>query len=284
MPPRKELWKNLRVDCAGGTLISAKKLARVLSKFKNWERFIGSDHSGCFEGIASVMSGKPGEIFVYDVLGYVVPGRFAVFFNGNAKVVGEADRWLVRDAKNPGLRMTQFSSSTAVRGCADGVCAEDERRCWFLLVAASGRTLVRMADINCGGAAGREEGIRPCGPSCRLQANEITKFEPVFDGCNLEWKLHESTFGYGYVQQSSDEPRLAPVCAGVSGHFHNDHGIRDLIKSWKFGNWRGASTTSDDVAFGCCVGHCCGSDGGRGNCKIERGWSVSRCSENTLDV
>ena len=82
------------------------------------------------------MSGKLGEIFVCDVLGYVVPGRFAVFFNGNAKVVGETDRWLVRDAKNPGLRMTQFSSSTAVRGCADGVCAEDARRCWFVLVAA----------------------------------------------------------------------------------------------------------------------------------------------------
>ena len=77
----------------------------------------------------------------------------------------------------------------------------------------------------------------------------LQSVSPFFDGCNLEWKLHESTFGNGYVEQSSDESRLAPGCAGVSGHFHNDHGIRDLIKSWKFGNWRGASTTSDDVAL-----------------------------------
>ena len=144
--------------------------------------------------------------------------------------------------------------------------------------------MVRMAVINCGGAAGREKGIRPRRPSCRFQADENTKCEPVFDGCNLEWKLHESTFGNGCVEQSSDEPRLTPGCAGVSGHFHNGHGIGDLIKSWKFGNWRGASTTSDDVAFVAASVIAAEVVGGRGNCKIERGWSVSRCTEHTLDV
>ena len=50
-------------------------------------------------------------------------------------------------------------TSTAVRECADGVCAEDTRRCWFVLAAASSRTFARMAERNCGGAIGREEGI-----------------------------------------------------------------------------------------------------------------------------
>ena len=116
----------------------------------------------------------------------------------------QADPWLVHDAKNPGLRMAQFTPSTAVRECADGVCAEDARRCWFVLVAASGRTTASMAERNCGGATGREEGLRPRGPSSCLQGNEIAKCEPVFDGldcCNLEWKLHESTFGNGFVEK-----------------------------------------------------------------------------------
>ena len=35
----------------------------------------------------------------------------------------QADRWLERDAKDPGLRVVQLTPSTAVRECADGVCA-----------------------------------------------------------------------------------------------------------------------------------------------------------------
>ena len=91
----------------------------------------------------------------------------------NVFVQVQADRWLVRDAQNPGL-------STVIRECADGDCAEHARRCFRVLVAANGRTIT--SERNCGGATGREKGIRPRGPSCSFQVNEITKFKPIFDG------------------------------------------------------------------------------------------------------
>ena len=68
-----------------------------------------------------------------------------------------ADSWFVCDAESLGLRMAQVTPSTAIRECPDGVCAEDSRRCWFVLIVESGRTVSRMAERNCGGAAGREK-------------------------------------------------------------------------------------------------------------------------------
>ena len=47
-----ELRKNLRVDCAGRTLISTEKLEKVLSKLGIRKRITGPDQSGCLEGIA----------------------------------------------------------------------------------------------------------------------------------------------------------------------------------------------------------------------------------------
>ena len=72
-----ELWKNLRMDCAGGMLISPKKLENVLKKLKKRERFTRSDHSRCFE------SREIGDIAVDDVLGNDFPGRLAVLSDGN---------------------------------------------------------------------------------------------------------------------------------------------------------------------------------------------------------
>ena len=86
-----------------------------------------------------------------------------------------------------------------------------------------------------------KESIRSRGSSNGLQGNEITRCEFVFDGvdcCNLEWKLHESTFGNGSVEQSLNEQWLASRGARISGHLHNDHGIGvarfDKKKRWKF--------------------------------------------------
>ena len=100
------------------------------------------------------MSGKAGEIVVDDVLGHEFSGGMAVLFDfygsesGGCNVFDQvqADRWLVRDAENSGLRVAELTPSTAVRECADGVCAEDTRKCWIVLVAASGRTITRMAE------------------------------------------------------------------------------------------------------------------------------------------
>ena len=42
----------------------------------------------------------------------------------------------------------------------------------FLLLKAA-ELSSRVAERNCGGTAGREESVRPCGPSSGLQGNEI---------------------------------------------------------------------------------------------------------------
>ena len=141
------------------------------------------------------------------------------------KVVGatcldqvQANRWAVCDAKSLGLRTAQVAPSIAVRERADGVCAEVACRCWFVSAVESGRTVSRMAERNCGGTAGLEESVRPCGPSSGLQGNEAAWCELVLDGFDLEWKLHESAFRDGLVEQSSDEPKTPTGRPGVSGH------------------------------------------------------------------
>ena len=60
----------MRMDCAGGMLISPKKLENVLMKSEERERVTGSDHSRCFESITARMFGKAGEVAVVDVLGH----------------------------------------------------------------------------------------------------------------------------------------------------------------------------------------------------------------------
>ena len=48
-----ELWKNMRIDCAGGMLISPKRLIKCLEETEKRERLTGSNHSRCTESIAS---------------------------------------------------------------------------------------------------------------------------------------------------------------------------------------------------------------------------------------
>ena len=79
--------------------------------------------------------------------------------------------------------------STEIRERANSVCAEDACRCWTVSAVASGRVVERVAGRNCGSTIGREESVRPCGPSSGLQSNEAARCESVLDGincCNLE--------------------------------------------------------------------------------------------------
>ena len=112
-----ELWKNLRMDCAEGMLISPKKLQKSLEEVAKRERFTGSDHGRCFESIASRTFGEIDEIAVVDVLGYDFPGRLAVLFDGNGSESGgcnvldqvQANRCAVCDAESLGLHMAQVT-------------------------------------------------------------------------------------------------------------------------------------------------------------------------------
>ena len=88
----------------------------------------------------------------------------------------------IQDWESIGLHLAQFTNSVAGRECSDCVCAEDTRGFWFVLLAEGGRAVSRIAERNCGGKVGREEGIRPCGTSSSSQVEETTKLEPLLDG------------------------------------------------------------------------------------------------------
>ena len=190
----------------------------------------------------------------------------------------QAVRWFVWDDKSLVYILAQFAHSTAVRECADDVCTEDARRCWFVLVVEGGRAVSRMAVRNCGGAVGRAEGVRPCGTSSSFQGDETTKPEPVLDGLdciNLEWKLHESALGHGNVEQSTFEPWTAPERTGVSGHIHGAGSERldQELDSSKTGVEFGRLCAACDLllrrcGLGSSVGYCCGSDGARSDRNI----------------
>ena len=60
----------MRVDCAGGMLISTKKLERVLSKLKNGKGSPDLITADVLKSVVTGMSGKACEIVVGDVLGH----------------------------------------------------------------------------------------------------------------------------------------------------------------------------------------------------------------------
>ena len=167
-----ELWKNMRMDCAGGMLISPKKLENVLKKLKNGKGSPDQITADVFDSITARMFGEAGKIVLANVLEHGFPRRLAVFVDGDGSESGgcnvldqvQAYCWTVCDAKSLGLRLAQVTPSTEIRKCADCVCAEDTRRCWFVFAVESGGTVSRVAERKCGGTAGREESVRPCGP------------------------------------------------------------------------------------------------------------------------
>ena len=121
-----ELWKNMRMDCAGGNVDLAIETGKCLEEAEKRERVTGSDHSRCFESIASRMFGEAGKVVVVDVLGYEFPGRLAVLVDGDGSESGgcnvldqvQTDSWTVCDAESVGLCMAQVTPSTEIRVCA----------------------------------------------------------------------------------------------------------------------------------------------------------------------
>ena len=100
------LWKNLRKDCEGGVLIPTEETGESTEQTEK-----RSPAQITADVIAPGMSGKAGEIVVVDLLGHEFSGGMAVLFDcygsesGGCNVFDrvQADRWIVRDAKNPGL-------------------------------------------------------------------------------------------------------------------------------------------------------------------------------------
>ena len=79
--------ENMRIDCAGGMLISPKKLENVLKKLKNGKGSPDQITTDVLKGITARMFGKAGEVAVVDVLGHGFPGKLAVFVDGDGSEV-----------------------------------------------------------------------------------------------------------------------------------------------------------------------------------------------------
>ena len=76
--------------------------------------------------------------------------------------------------------------------------------------------------------------------------------------------------------------------APVSGHLNNDHGIGiersdEELENLEIGVELGRLCAVCDLLRGLRGFACCGGDGGRGDRETERSWSVSWCTEHTLD-
>ena len=148
-----ELWRNLSVDCAGGTLISPMNLKRERSKLQYVERITEPDHSGCLEGIASGLSGSIGKIVVRDVVGHELPGGVDVLFYSdgtqkfccNVRGPVQADGWIVRGEKN-WATSGSFHSLHCGTSFQAAFVPTTVAGCWVVHVVEGGRAVSRMAE------------------------------------------------------------------------------------------------------------------------------------------
>ena len=146
----------------------------------------------------------------------------------------------MRDSKCPWATYGASHSLHCGTSVPDGVSCRSHTQMLVCSCCCKLQTVAKMEERNCGGAIGHEEGIGSRGSWSCLQGNEITMCESVFDGldwCNLEWKLHESTFGNGFDEQSPNDQRLAPESPVIFTTIM-ELVLRDQIKSW-ITRWRG---------------------------------------------
>ena len=292
-----ELWKNLRMDCAGGMMISPKR-QKSLEEVEKWERFTGSDHSRCFESIASRMFGETGEIVVDDVLGCDLPGRLAVFVDGDGSESGgcnvldqvQAYCWTVCDAESLGLRLAQVAPSSEIRERANSVRAEDARRCWAVSLLLQAAELSRewqreMVVVQLDVKKAFDHVDHPAA-SKAMKLQGVSLFSMALIAAIWSGSCMKAIFGNGDVKQSSDESRIASRSAGISSHLHDDHGTGAARLDEELDNSEiglealAAICCADDVVL---VAVSVSAAEDRGDRKTERGRSDCWCTENTLD-
>ena len=112
--------KNLRVDSAGGTLLSTKKLKRVLSKLEYGKGSPDQITADVLKEPPPDCLQKLAKIAFPDVLGHALPREVDVRFDGdgcNEPGRVQADRWVVRDGYE----------------CVQTPFVPQTRRCWFVL-------------------------------------------------------------------------------------------------------------------------------------------------------
>ena len=169
----------------------------------------------------------------------------------NVFVQVRADRRLVRNAKNLGLRMAQVTPSTAVRKCADGVCAEGTRRCWSVLAAGSGRTAAREIVVVQLAVKKEVDHVdhRAAFKAMRLQgvsAFSMALIAAVWNGSCMKARL--GTVQSSKVRMSRGLPQGAPESPVIFSMIQ-ELVLRDLSKAGENGNWLGDWTSSCCLRF-----------------------------------
>ena len=97
------------MDCAGGTLISTKKLKIVLSKLKYGKGSPDQITADVLKELPSDCLEKPGGMDLF----LDSSGTKSCGCNEPGQI--QADRWIARDEKSVRLRLAQFTPSAAVR-------------------------------------------------------------------------------------------------------------------------------------------------------------------------
>ena len=176
-------------------LILPKKLENVLKKLKNGKGSPDQITADVLKALLLECLEKLARSLSTTCWDMSFPGRLAVLYDGNGSESGGCNVLDQVQSTSLGCVRCEKSwatfgsshSSTEIRERTNCVCAEDACLCWTVSAVASGRVVEKVAERNCGGVVGREESVRPCGPSSGLQGNEATRCELVLDGsdcCN----------------------------------------------------------------------------------------------------
>ena len=208
--------KNLRVDCAGGTL---KKLKRVLSKPKYGK--------GSLDQITVCLQNVSRNWAVVDVWGHEWMCSLTVMA---PKVVGATCLSKFRPIASlcPMLKILGYVwleslPSTAVRECADGVCAEDARMLKAAELSREWQKEIVVVQLDVKKAFDHVE-HRAAFKAMRLQSLSpfsMARMAAIWSGSCMKART---------VERSTDESWIAPRRTRVSGHIHNDHGAARSLR------------------------------------------------------
>ena len=138
--------------CAGGLLFPPKKLERALNTLENGKCSPDRITADVLEALLSECVVKLARSLSVMCLEMTLSEYSLCSLTVMApKVVGATCLTKFRPiaglyAKSLGLRVAHVTLSTAIRECADGVCAGDACGCWPVLVVTSCRIVEKMTE------------------------------------------------------------------------------------------------------------------------------------------
>ena len=244
------------------------------------------------------MFGKTGKIAVDDVLGYDRPGGLALLVDvdgsesGGCNVLDEvqANYWAVCDAKKSWAMCGSCHSShcdTRVR--RRRLCRRHLQMLGlFLLLQAAEMSREWQREI---AVVQLDIKHRAAFKAMKLQGVSMfpmALIAAIWNGSCMKARL--VTVLSSKVRMSRGLPQGAPESPVIvtliveTGAARSDTELDNTKTGVETGRLcAGCDLLCGRCGVGCCVSRCCGSDGDRGYCKVERGRSDCWCAENMVD-